>query len=404
MQRRAAGGGSHDGSVRIEQGAGSAERIGHEGRKEIIVHTADPAPRCFLPVFMPPSITWADPARAEAFAQWLAPLAQRFALAADSLRPASVDASFRRYFRIACGPKTASSMIVMDAPPPHEDVRPFVQVAGLIRRAGLHGPQIEACDEALGFVLMSDLGDCLYLDALAEGSAAQADRLMRDAVAALVHWQVHVDAQALPPYDDTLLQRELALFPQWCVQAEFGVRWTDAQQAQWDRLCRLLVASALDQPRVAVHRDWMPRNLMVADPNPGILDFQDAVRGPATYDIASLLRDAFISWDEEREIDWAARHWERARRAGVFGTHRIGDDFGEYWRALEWMALQRHLKILGIFCRLKHRDGKPRYSADLPRFFGYALRTALRYRELGALVPMIEPLAGVELTAAYTMR
>jgi N-acetylmuramate 1-kinase len=188
------------------------------------------------------------------------------------------------------------------------------------------------------------------------------------------------------------------------VQAEFGVRWTDAQQAQWDRLCRQLVASALDQPLVAVHRDWMPRNLMLADPNPGILDFQDAVCGPATYDIASLLRDAFISWDEEREIDWAARHWERGRRAGVFGTHRICGDFGEYWRALEWMALQRHLKILGIFCRLKHRDGKPRYSADLPRFFGYALRTALRYRELAALVPLIEPLAGVELTTAYTMR
>jgi aminoglycoside/choline kinase family phosphotransferase len=155
---------------------------------------------------------------------------------------------------------------------------------------------------------------------------------------------------------------------------------------------------------VAVHRDWMPRNLMVTDPNPGILDFQDAVNGPVTYDMASLLRDAFVSWDEEREIDWAARYWEQARRAGRFGDAAMGEDFGEFWRALEWMGLQRHLKVLGIFCRLKHRDGKPRYAGDLPRFFGYAMKVAVRYRPLQPLLPLLEPLAGVSAETGFTLR
>ena len=160
--------------------------------------------------------------------------------------------------------------------------------------------------------------------------------------------------------------------------------------------------SALAQPTVAVHRDWMPRNLMVCEPNPGILDFQDAVLGPVTYDVASMLRDAFISWDEEREIDWAVRWWQQARHTPVLAGHVFADDFGECWRALEWMGLQRHLKVLGIFCRLKHRDGKPRYSADLPRFFAYATRVALRYRPLAPLLPLIEPLSGQAVRAGYT--
>ncbi len=350
------------------------------------------------------SITWPDPARQAAFESWFAPLAARHGLDASTLRPASADASFRRYFRVSPVRRGQPCRIVMDAPPPLEDVRPFVQVAALIERAGLHGPAVLEAELSQGFLLLADMGSQLYLDALHECGAAQADRLMRDAVNALVHWQRHVDAGSLPPYDDALLRRELALFPEWCVQREFGISWNAAQQAQWAGVCDALVASALTQPRVAVHRDWMPRNLMVADPNPGILDFQDAVCGPITYDMASLLRDAFVSWDEEREIDWAVRYWTQARRAGLFGADALGEDFGSYWRALEWMGLQRHLKVLGIFCRLKHRDGKPRYSADLPRFFAYAMKVAMRYRELAPLRVLIEPMAGITVTTGFSMR
>jgi aminoglycoside/choline kinase family phosphotransferase len=346
-----------------------------------------------------PGITWPDAQRRAAFESWLAPLAQTFQLDASSLAPASADASFRRYLRVTAPTRT---FIVMDAPPPHEDVRPFVDIAARIKAAGLHAPEVLAVDEARGFLLLSDLGSTLYLQALSAAEPAEADHLMREAIGALVQWQANVDATGLPPYDDALLRRELQLFPDWCVQREFGLTWTGEQQATWQRLCDVLVQSALAQPRVAVHRDWMPRNLMLAEPNPGILDFQDAVLGPVTYDVASMLRDAFISWDEEREIDWAVRWWQQARATSALQGHPFADDFGECWRALEWMGLQRHLKVLGIFCRLKHRDGKPRYSTDLPRFFAYATRVALRYRPLAPLLPLIEPLSGQAVRAGYT--
>ncbi|MCI1190274.1 phosphotransferase [Calidifontimicrobium sp. SYSU G02091] len=352
---------------------------------------------------LPDRVTWATPARRDGFAAWIAPLAARHGLRLDTLRPASADASFRRYLRVDTD--GGGSLIVMDAPPPQEDVRPFLHVAALIERAGLHSPRVLAADEALGFVLLADLGQTPYLQALSAADAAGADRLMRDAIGALVRWQRDVDATTLPPYDAALLQRELALFPEWCVQREYGIAWGERERASWERLTALLVASALAQPVVAVHRDWMPRNLMVAQPNPGILDFQDAVRGPVTYDIASLLRDAFVSWDEEREIDWAVRWWQQARDAGLFGEHPIGQDFGECWRALEWMGLQRHLKVLGIFCRLKHRDGKPAYAADLPRFFAYAVRVATRYRPLEPLLALLEPMVGEGMVATgYSLR
>lgn len=343
-------------------------------------------------------VAWPDAQRRLAFEQWLAPLVGAHGLDPSSLAGASADASFRRYLRVR---SATGSFIVMDAPPPHEDVRPFVQIARRIGAAGLHAPQVLAADESQGFLLLSDLGQTLYLDALRGAEPAAADRLMREAIGALVIWQQRVDASGLPPYDDALLRRELALFPEWCVQREFGVSWTSAQQSQWRQLCDLLVASALAQPKAAVHRDWMPRNLMVCDPNPGILDFQDAVFGPVTYDMASLLRDAFLSWDEEREIDWAVRWWQQARGT-VLAGHAFADDFGECWRALEWMGLQRHLKVLGIFCRLKHRDGKPHYSTDLPRFFAYATRVALRYRPLAPLLPLLEPLSGRAVRSGYT--
>jgi hypothetical protein len=277
----------------------------------------------------------------------------------------------------------------------------------LLTEAGLHAPRVLEADAGPGFLLLDDLGQQPYLAALqaaqAAGDGALADRLMRDAIAALVTLQRDVPAAALPPFDEALLRRELELFPTWCVAREHGIAWGDAEQQAWRRIGDLIVASALAQPVVAVHADWMPRNLMVCggpgEPaNPGVLDFQDAVAGAVTYDIASLLRDAFISWPEEQEIDWAVRWWQAARRAGV----PVADDFGECWRALEWMGLQRHLKVLGIFCRLKHRDGKAGYAADLPRFFGYATRVALRYRPLAPLLKLLEPMSERPVAAGYT--
>ncbi|HEY9239661.1 MAG TPA: phosphotransferase, partial [Burkholderiaceae bacterium] len=260
---------------------------------------------------------------------------------------------------------------------------------------GLNAPRVLEQDAAHGFLLLSDLGRTLYLDALndavARDDSVRRDTLMRDAIRALIQWQTRADASALPPYDDALLRRELQLFPDWCVTRECGATWTADEQQVWASACDALVASALAQPTVAVHRDYMPRNLMVtAENNPGILDFQDAVRGPIAYDLASLLRDAFISWDEEFEIDLAVRYWQAARQAGLV----LPDDFGEFWRQVEWMGLQRHLKVLGIFCRLKHRDAKPHYSTDLPRFFDYAHKVASRYNALRPLSRLLEPLMG----------
>ena len=347
-------------------------------------------------------IPWPDASRRAAFMHWLTTIGPRHGLDPASLCAASADASFRRYLRVQGRIQgQPRSLIVMDAPPPQEDVRPFVHVAGLIHVAGLNVPQVLEADTEHGFLLMTDLGQQLYLDALRGAAPAAAETLMRDALQALVQFQSKVSADTLPPFDEALLARELALFPEWCVEREFGIRWTVADQERWQRMCRLLIDSALAQPQVAVHADWMPRNLMVATKpaqNPGILDFQDAVRGPISYDLASLLRDAFITWPEEQEIDWAVRWWQQARAGGL----PVDADFGEFWRALEWMGLQRHLKVLGVFCRLKHRDGKTRYAEDLPRFFAYATRVASRYGPLKPLLRLLEPMSGARVAQGFT--
>ena len=350
-------------------------------------------------------ITWPDASRRAAFEQWLATVAPRHGLDPTTLCAASADASFRRYLRVQGRIQGQSgSLIVMDAPPPQEDVRPFVHMAGLIHAAGLNAPQVLEADTEYGFLLMTDLGQRLYLDELQTATPEAAETLMRDALSALVQFQRAVSADTLPPFDEALLARELALFPDWCVQREFGITWTAAESQTWQRICRTLIDSALAQPQVAVHADWMPRNLLVATKpaqNPGILDFQDAVRGPISYDLASLLRDAFITWPEEQEIDWAVRWWQMARAAGL-PLQDGYSDFGEFWRALEWMGLQRHLKVLGIFCSLKHRDGKARYAEDLPRFFAYATRVASRYGPLKPLLRLLEPMSGARVAQGFT--
>ena len=304
-----------------------------------------------------------------------------------ALEPASADASFRRYFRVNSG---GGSLIVMDAPPAHEDCRPFVRVAGLLAQAGVHVPQVIAQDLERGFLLLTDLGTVSYLQALNDDSA---DALFRDAVEALLRWQLASRPGVLPPYDEALLARELGLFPEWYMTRHCGVMLTAAQRQALGALFALILKSNLAQPRVYVHRDYMPRNLMVCEPNPGVLDFQDAVYGPATYDVASLFRDAFVSWDEGRVLDWTARYWEKAKRAGL----PVDPDFGAFYRDFEWMGLQRHLKVLGIFARLHYRDGKRGYLEDTPRFLGYVRAVAARY---AALRPLLQLLDATETKAA----
>jgi len=319
-------------------------------------------------------------ARRAALERWLAP---QLAGASFTLAAASEDASFRRYFRART--EDGRTCIVMDAPPDKEDCAPFVRVASLLREAGLNAPQVLAQDLALGFLLLTDLGTKTFLDVLDE---ANADALMQDAIDALVRWQLASRPGVLPPYEEALLEREMNLFPEWYIARHVGATLSAGRQGELRQIQALLARSALAQPAVYVHRDYMPRNLMLSEPNPGVLDFQDAVAGPITYDLVSLLRDAFLSWSEERVLDWSVRYWEKAKRAAL----PVDADFGEFWRALEWMGLQRHLKVLGIFARLTYRDGKPKYVADTPRFVGYAGAVARRYPALAPLARLLDEL------------
>ena len=305
---------------------------------------------------------------------------------------ASADASFRRYFRVFLDDRT---LIAMDAPPAREDSRPFVKVAGLLREAGLNAPIILEADIEQGFLLVTDLGTRSYLDALQEGDPRP---LFADAATALVHWQAASKPGVLPEYGEALLRRELALFPDWYVGRHVGVELTAAQRESLEGVFRAVLARNLAEPRVYVHRDFMPRNLMVASPNPGILDFQDAVHGPISYDIACLYRDAFLSWDEETVLDGTIRYWQKAREAKL----PVRADFADFWRDVEWMGLQRHLKVLGIFARLAHRDGKAGYVEDTPRFLGYVRHAVSRYDELAPLGRLLDELEGRKAQVGYT--
>ncbi|MBK7900321.1 MAG: phosphotransferase [Azonexus sp.] len=323
----------------------------------------------------------------------------RFPGQSVSLTPASADASFRRYFRL--GFPDGSTRILMDAPPDKEDCRPFVKVAGLLADADLAAPRVLDQDLEQGFLVLTDLGRVGYLEAL-QGNLELADPMMRPVLDVLVKWQLASQPGVLPPYDQALLRRELDLFPEWFVGRHLGHSLSGDEKTILEDTFRHLIASALAQPKVFVHRDFMPRNLMVVESEaslvPGIIDFQDAVYGPIAYDVVSLFRDAFISWEEEQEIDWVVRYWENARAAGL----PVRADFAEFWRDYELMGLQRHLKVLGIFCRLKYRDGKERYIGDLPRFLGYARKVADRYLALKPLLGLLDTLEGKQDESGYT--
>ncbi|WP_091532172.1 aminoglycoside phosphotransferase family protein [Fontimonas thermophila] len=317
--------------------------------------------------------------RAQTARQWA--LAQ-LGLQQAEFAPASADASFRRYFRIRDGVR---SWIVMDAPPEREPLAPFVTVAGLLHAAGLNAPRILAEDRMRGYLLLTDLGQQTFLQVLDEHNA---DALMSDAITALIRWQCSTRSGVLPPYDAALLKRELDLFPDWYVGRHLQRALSARQREVLTAIEHRLIGSALAQPRVFVHRDYMPRNLMFTDPNPGILDFQDAVEGPISYDVISLLRDAFLSWPEARVEHWLRQYWTAARAAGL----PVDADFAAFRRACDFMGVQRHLKVIGIFARIHYRDGKPHYLADVPRFIGYVRGVAARYAELAPLLQLFDEL------------
>ena len=328
-------------------------------------------------------------------------------LVPDTVRVASADASFRRYFRVdRVG--GAGSCIIMDAPPAQENCTPFVHVGRLMEAAGLKVPRILAWDEPQGFMLLSDLGTQTMMGVIDPDRPEANAPWYAQATDALIAWQRASAPGVLPPYDEALLRRELALFPDWYLTQHKGVALEGKQRETLDKAFDLIVARNLAAPKVFVHRDFMPRNLMIpAVPGQtpatrlGVLDFQDAVYGPVTYDIASLMRDAFLTWEEDFVLDVTVRYWEKARKAGLMDFEDWHSDFGAFYRAVEWMGLQRHLKVAGIFARLTLRDGKPRYLADAPRFIGYIRATASRYRALGPLLRLIDEVEGTTAVSGY---
>lgn len=330
--------------------------------------------------------------RQQALQQWLVQVLQKDNF---TLTPASSDASFRRYFRMHFAENFSHedavkgvTLIAMDAPPPQEDCRPFVKVAQQLLAAGLNVPQIIAQDVEHGFLVLGDLGNDTYLSQLNHETAP---KLYQDATNALIKMQLASQPNVLPEYDEALLTREMQLFPDWYIAKHLNITLNETQQEALNKTFALLNRNILAQAKVTVHRDYHSRNLMVTENNnPGILDFQDAVFGPITYDLVSLLKDAYIRWDEEQIIDWAVRYWQPAKKAGL----PVPDDFSAFYRDFEWMGAQRHIKVLGIFARLCHRDGKDGYLKDLPLVMDYLRKVCERYVELRPLLRLLDALEG----------
>jgi aminoglycoside/choline kinase family phosphotransferase len=344
-----------------------------------------------ISILATPSDAPADSDRIAAIHAWLATITAP-SLQLGTMRPASADASFRRYFRI--DGNDGQSYIVMDAPQPVEDVRPFIQIAELFAQINLTVPKVLAQDIPKGLLLLTDLGTQMYFAALKGGEEnTSTHSLYMDAIDSLVQLQSHSQAEVLPEYDRAFLLRELMIFPEWYINKHLGVTLDAEQNASLLNVFDALLANIVAQPQVYVHRDYHSRNLMVMEQgNPGILDFQGALYGPITYDLVSLLRDAYIQWDEEKVLDWAIRYWEKARRAGL----PVTPDFDQFYRDFEFMGLQRHIKILGIFARLAHRDGKEAYLNDIPLVMSYVRKTAQRYN---ILIPLLRLLDVIEDTA-----
>jgi aminoglycoside/choline kinase family phosphotransferase len=320
-------------------------------------------------------------ARLALIADWLS---RELRLPASRIEPASSDASFRRYFRVH---RDRMTYIVMDAPPPKEDVRPYLKVARLLESLGAHVPHVHEADTERGLLLLEDLGSTLYLDRLNAGD--DPEPLYRDALAALAAIQVHGRAASreLPPYDHTALAKELALMPEWFLARHLALEPSPAEAALVADTFAFLIREGLAQPQVFVHRDYHSRNLMVVSGrNPGVIDFQDALRGPVGYDLVSLLKDCYIVWPRARVVDWVRGY--RARLGAQAGP--VGASDAEFLRWFDLIGVQRHIKVLGIFCRLWYRDGKPGYLADLPRVLAYVRETCAQYAELGALGRFLE--------------
>jgi aminoglycoside/choline kinase family phosphotransferase len=315
-----------------------------------------------------------------------------------SLTIASADASFRRYFRVnLVAPYLGfHTVIAMDAPPPQENCTPFVNIAKLFLDAGLNVPKLIAQDLTHGFLLLSDLGDDTYLSQL---NSESAPKLYLDATNALIKLQIASKENVLPKYDEALLTREMQLFPDWYVSKHLNVSLTGEQQVILKNTFEVLNKNILSQGQVYVHRDFHSRNLMITkENNPGVLDFQDAVYGAISYDLVSLLKDAYISWEEEQIIDWAVRYWQPAKKAGL----PVPDDFSEFYRDFEWMGAQRHIKVLGIFARLSHRDGKDGYLKDMPLVMIYLRKVCERYVELRPMLRLLNQLENVKPKEGYT--
>lgn len=345
-----------------------------------------------------PSISWPDPARQQLFDAWLAALPTSFGLRADTLRPASADASFRRYFRIDA---VGGSYIIMDAPPEKEDSAAFVRIAALLSAGGINAPQVLASDLAAGFLLLTDLGGTTYLQALQsqEGQdPKQAHALYMDALGTLTRLQA-IAAPSLPHYDHARLIAEMRLFDEWYVAKHLGATLTPAEHSRLLATYELIAQTNLAEAQVLVHRDYHSRNLMQTSAgNPGVLDFQDAVIGPISYDLVSLLRDAYIEWTEAQQLDWAIRYWQLAKKANL----PVPENIDDFYRNFEWMGLQRHLKVLGIFARLHHRDGKDGYLANLPLVAKYAASVCQRYTALAPLGVLLNKLHGVKLESGVS--
>ena len=374
-------------------------------------------------------LSWSSSTREDAFLKWFNPLVDKHQLRVDTLGLASADASFRRYARVLSQNPAHPSLVIMDAPPELEDTTRFVNVTSLMHQAGLKAPQILEYAPAEGFMLLEDLGANTMMQALPKPDPhgaqamlapplapvalsepdAQTQALFEKAIDALILWQLSSREGTLPEYDHALLRRELGLFDEWYLSQAKGVAQADLEQHMKQTLLpmyELIIESNLNAPKAFVHRDFMPRNLMLPtseDAPLGVLDYQDSVYGPITYDVASLMRDAFISWPEEFVLDITIRYWERARAKGLLDQNGFSEDFGAFYAAVEWMGLQRHLKVAGIFARLSLRDHKHHYLADTPRFIHYIRATCSRYRELKPLLKLIDHVENIAPIQAFTL-